>query len=164
MLTNPEEQTFTYTLRFEFLCSNNEAEYEALLVGLKIAKEMGVKHLTVYYDSMIVVNQVNGMYEVKDVSMKQYLKLINSLSSGFKALIISQVPRSKNKQADALSKMALVAFGLLTKEVLIKILKGNSIEEKDVFKLEGEEETWMSPIILYFFNGIEQEDHLQARK
>nr|GEX76679.1 reverse transcriptase domain-containing protein [Tanacetum cinerariifolium] len=69
ILTSPEGKEFTYALRFKFDASNNEAEYEALVAGLRIAKQMGVKNLTAKVDSRLVANQINGLYEAKEQSM-----------------------------------------------------------------------------------------------
>nr|GFA50803.1 reverse transcriptase domain-containing protein [Tanacetum cinerariifolium]GFA52754.1 reverse transcriptase domain-containing protein [Tanacetum cinerariifolium]GFA52877.1 reverse transcriptase domain-containing protein [Tanacetum cinerariifolium] len=59
ILTNPEGMEFTYALRFEFDATNNEPEYEALIAGLRIAKQMSVKNLQANLDSRLVANQVN---------------------------------------------------------------------------------------------------------
>nr|GFC49576.1 reverse transcriptase domain-containing protein [Tanacetum cinerariifolium] len=56
ILTNPERAKFTYALRFGFDATNNKAEYEALIVGLKIAEQMGVKNLKANVDSRLVAN------------------------------------------------------------------------------------------------------------
>ncbi|GJT83301.1 reverse transcriptase domain-containing protein [Tanacetum coccineum] len=61
ILTNPEGIEFTYALRFRFDATNNESEYEALIAGLRIAKQIGVKNLQADVDSRLVANQVNGM-------------------------------------------------------------------------------------------------------
>ncbi|GJT18849.1 reverse transcriptase domain-containing protein [Tanacetum coccineum] len=58
ILKNPEGMEFTYALRFRFDATNNEAEYEALIAGLKIAEQMGVKNLQANVDSRLVANQV----------------------------------------------------------------------------------------------------------
>ncbi|GJX99904.1 reverse transcriptase domain-containing protein [Tanacetum coccineum] len=58
ILTNPEVMEFTYALRFSFDATNNEAEYEALIAGLKIAEQMGVENLQANVDSRLVANQV----------------------------------------------------------------------------------------------------------
>ncbi|GJU36214.1 reverse transcriptase domain-containing protein [Tanacetum coccineum] len=68
-LTNPEGTEFTYALRFRFDAANNEAEYEALIAELKIAKQMGVKNLQGNVDSRLVANQVNGTYVAKENDM-----------------------------------------------------------------------------------------------
>ncbi|GJX56497.1 reverse transcriptase domain-containing protein [Tanacetum coccineum] len=62
ILTNPEGMEFTYALRFRFDATNNEAEYEALIAGLRIAEQMGVKNLQANVDSRLVANQVNGTF------------------------------------------------------------------------------------------------------
>ncbi|GJW14967.1 reverse transcriptase domain-containing protein [Tanacetum coccineum] len=66
VLTNPEGAEFTYALRFRFAATNNEAEYEALIAGLRIAEEMGVKNLQANVDSRLVANPVNGTYIAKE--------------------------------------------------------------------------------------------------
>ncbi|GJW08421.1 reverse transcriptase domain-containing protein [Tanacetum coccineum] len=74
ILTNPEGTEFTYALRFRFEATNNEAEYEALIAGLRIAEQMGVKNLQANVDSRLVANQVNGTYIAKEANMIQYLE------------------------------------------------------------------------------------------
>ncbi|GJX66619.1 reverse transcriptase domain-containing protein [Tanacetum coccineum] len=69
ILKIPEGEEFTYELRFEFDTSNNEAKYEALVAGLRIAEQMGGKNLTAKVDSRLVANQINGLYEAKEQSM-----------------------------------------------------------------------------------------------
>nr|GEZ61462.1 reverse transcriptase domain-containing protein [Tanacetum cinerariifolium] len=104
-LTNPDGVEFTYALRFQFAASNNEAEYEALIAGLRIAMQMGVKNIQTYVDSKLVANQVLGTYVAKEDNMIKYLEIAKGLVSGFKTFSISQVPQSKNKKADALSTL-----------------------------------------------------------
>ncbi|GJZ38043.1 reverse transcriptase domain-containing protein [Tanacetum coccineum] len=102
ILTNPKGVKFTYAMRFRFEATNNEAEYEALLAGLRIAEQMGVKNLQANVDSWLVANQVNGSYVAKESGMVQYMEKVKTLTSNFKEFSIKQVPRSENKKADAL--------------------------------------------------------------
>ncbi|GKC59920.1 reverse transcriptase domain-containing protein, partial [Tanacetum coccineum] len=76
ILTNPEGIEFTYVMRFRFEATNNEAEYEALIAGLRIAEQMGVKNLQANVDSRLVANQVNGFYIAKESGMVQYLNKV----------------------------------------------------------------------------------------
>ena len=62
VLESPTGEKVCYALRLEFPASNNEAEYEALIARLRLAKEMGVELVKIYNDSQLVVNQVNGDY------------------------------------------------------------------------------------------------------
>ncbi|GKA90033.1 reverse transcriptase domain-containing protein [Tanacetum coccineum] len=123
ILTNPEGTEFTYALRFEFNATNNEAKYKALIAGLKIAEQMGIKNLQTHVDSRLVANQVNGSYIAKEPDMIQYLEKVKMPTSNFKKFSIKQVPRSKNKKADALTEVLTV--------------------------VEEERNTWMTPIYLY---------------
>ena len=65
-----EELTFAYKLRF--LCSNNEPEYEALLVGLKVAKRLGINKLKVFSDYELVIKQVGRTHGVKNPNLAAY--------------------------------------------------------------------------------------------
>ncbi|GKB27293.1 reverse transcriptase domain-containing protein [Tanacetum coccineum] len=68
-------------MRFRFRATNNEAEYEALIAGLRIAEQMGVKNIQTNVDSRLVANQVNGSYVAKESSMVQYLEKVKTLTS-----------------------------------------------------------------------------------
>ncbi|GJU52633.1 reverse transcriptase domain-containing protein [Tanacetum coccineum] len=150
ILTNPEGIEFTYALRFQFEATNNEAEYEALIAGLRIAEKMGVQNLEVKVDSKLVANQVNGTYVAKETDMIKYLEKVKALASTFWAFLIKQVPRSKNKKADALSKMASTSFAHLSKHVLVEELKEKSMNESEVLAVVEEEgDSWMTPIHEY---------------
>ncbi|XP_023743054.1 uncharacterized protein LOC111891220 [Lactuca sativa] len=76
ILTSPEGEEVTYALRFDFHTSNNEAEYEALLAGLQLAKHMGAKVVTALTDSRLAANQVNGSFEVRDPRMGKYVNMV----------------------------------------------------------------------------------------
>nr|XP_043638087.1 uncharacterized protein LOC122609091 [Erigeron canadensis] len=145
--------------------SNNVAEYEALLAGLKIAKEMKVKHLHACVDSQIVAFQVDGTYKAKEPMMKKYLAKAQQLIQSFKSFRIQNISRNHNKIADALSKLASTSFAHLTKEVLVETLAKSSIEaEVLTTAIEEEGDTWMSPIVEYLTSGILPEDRDEARK
>ncbi|XP_057755878.1 uncharacterized protein LOC130975062 [Arachis stenosperma] len=61
------------SLTLEFFASNNQAEYEALLAGLKLAKEVGAQKLVIFSDSQVVTSQIAGTYQTKYPAMKEYL-------------------------------------------------------------------------------------------
>ncbi|GJT34612.1 reverse transcriptase domain-containing protein [Tanacetum coccineum] len=153
--TNPKGIKFTYALRFRFDATNNEAEYEALIAGLRIAEQMGVKNLQANVDSRHVANQVNGTYIAKEPCMIKYLEKVKNLTNTFKEFSIKQVPRGENKKADSLSKMASTSFTHLSKQVLVEELKEKSIDEKEVLAVVEEEgRTWMTPIYEYLTEEI----------
>ncbi|CAL8161747.1 unnamed protein product [Prunus armeniaca] len=106
VLISPDEVVLEYALRFKFHASNNEAEYKALLAGLRLPKEMGARQIQIFNDSQLVVYQVNQDFTAKDVSMTAYLQHTRHLLATFNAYLISQVPRSENSHADALARLA----------------------------------------------------------
>nr|GEY38547.1 reverse transcriptase domain-containing protein [Tanacetum cinerariifolium] len=165
ILTNPEGVEFTYALRFQFAASNNEAEYEALVAGLRIVTQMGVKNVQVNVDSKLVANQVLGTYVAKEDNMIKYLEIVKGLVSGFITFSISQVPRSRNKKADALSQIASTSFAHLSKQVLVEVLKTKSITGKEVTTvIEDEGPTWMTELVDYLKEGILSGDEKEAQK
>nr|GEZ90453.1 reverse transcriptase domain-containing protein [Tanacetum cinerariifolium] len=145
--------------------SNNEAEYEELVAGLRIAARMGVNDVHVSVDSKLVANQVLGTYVAKEDNMMKYMEIVKSLVSGFTTFSISQVPRSKNKKADALSKIPSTSFAYLSKQVLVEVLKDKSIKEKEVATvIEEDGPTWMKQLVDYLKGGVLPRDKKKARK
>ena len=105
-MIDPEGLEISHCFRFEFQATNNEAEYEALLAGLKVAKELGADFLLIKSDSQLVVNQVTGSYQAKGDNMIAYLERVQTAMAAFKATKIEQIPRTKNHRADVLAKTA----------------------------------------------------------
>ncbi|GKB61676.1 reverse transcriptase domain-containing protein [Tanacetum coccineum] len=137
-----------------FDATNNEAEYEALIAGLKITEQIGVKNLQANVDSQLVANQVNGTYVAKENDMVRYLEKVKTFINNFKAFSIKQVPRSENKKADALSKIASTSFAHLSKQVLVEELKEKSTSAVEVLAVVEEEgDTWMTTIFKYLMDG-----------
>nr|GEX00374.1 reverse transcriptase domain-containing protein [Tanacetum cinerariifolium] len=122
-----------------FDATNNETEYKAMIAYLRITEQMGVKNIQTHMDSRLVANQVNGSYVAKEPGMIQYLEKVKTLTGSFKKFSIKQVPRSENKKADALSKIASTNFAHLTKQVLVEELKEKSINEAEVLTVVEEE-------------------------
>ncbi|GKC98015.1 reverse transcriptase domain-containing protein [Tanacetum coccineum] len=164
ILTDPKGIEFANALRFQFETTNNEAEYEALIAGLRIAEKMGVRNLEVNVDSKLVANQVNETYIAKEADMIKYLEKVRTMTSTFRAFSIKQVPRSKNKKADALSKMASTSFAHLSKQVLVEELKEKSVNEREVLAMVEEEgDTWMTPIHEYLTDETLPAERKKAR-
>ncbi|GJS17003.1 reverse transcriptase domain-containing protein [Tanacetum coccineum] len=116
---------------------------------------MGVKNLQAHVDSRLIDNQVNGSYVTKESGMIQYLNKVKTLTRSFREFSIKQVPRSENKKADALSKIASTSFAHLSKQVLVEELKEKSINEKEILAVVEEEgNTWMTPICEYLTKEI----------
>ena len=97
-----------------FRASNNEAEYEALLAGLKTVLGMGARDVEAYSDSWLVVNQVQGSFEARDSQMKEYLRVVKQVMGKFCTAKVVQVARGQNRHADSLATLV----SAMTEDVL----------------------------------------------
>ncbi|XP_065030486.1 uncharacterized protein LOC135653005 [Musa acuminata AAA Group] len=105
VLLAPDGRSFERSLRFGFKATNNEAEYEALLAGLKLALEMQVAAIHVLTDPQLMAEQLSGGYEARDPTMAKYLARVRDLTAKFPYFMLSNVPREENERADALAKL-----------------------------------------------------------
>jgi len=87
--------------------TNNQAEYQALLVGLKLALEQGINHLSCYLDSELVVKQMRQEYKVKDKDLQKVFVKVWNESLKFQKITYQHIPREQNKEADKLVNLAL---------------------------------------------------------
>ncbi|XP_022007353.1 uncharacterized protein LOC110906547 [Helianthus annuus] len=141
MLISPDEIKLMYAMRFDFECSNNEAEYEALLAGLRMAQSMGATRVDAYVDSLLVNNQVNETYEAKDETMAKYLAKTKELIASFDNVTLNHIHRGRNQIADALSKLATSG---MEKEVKVETLQSPCIDSREVSAITAEEPCWKS--------------------
>jgi len=111
------------SLRFALKASNNQAEYEALIVGILLAKEMGAKVLMAKSDSMLVTEQVTGEFQAKDPQMAAYLEYVQELRRSFVLFEVVHVPRVQNARADLLAKLASSDKGGRQRTVIQETLK-----------------------------------------
>ncbi|GKA38652.1 reverse transcriptase domain-containing protein [Tanacetum coccineum] len=165
MLVSPEGKEYTYALRYQFEATNNEVEYEALLAGLRIAEEIKIKDLLIFIDSQLVANQLKGLFESRQLVIKQYLEKTKEVLRRFDTYSMEHIRRNQNKKSDALSNLAFMTFEHLTKEVLVEVLANRSINNKEVSKITIETgKNWMTPIHEYLLSGLLPEDPKEARK
>ncbi|KAK1668000.1 hypothetical protein QYE76_056159 [Lolium multiflorum] len=105
VLTSPKGDHLRYVLQVHFRASNNVAEYEALIHGLKVAKEIGAHRIICYGDSDLVVQQCSGDWDAKDANMASYRFHVQKIAGFFEGCEFHHVPRAENDAADALSKL-----------------------------------------------------------
>ena len=87
--------------------TNNIAEYQALIVGLQHAQRLGAKEVDVCLDSELVVNQVNGVYRVRDAKLKTLEGEVKKQLGHFASWVIRYIPREENREADRLAREAV---------------------------------------------------------
>jgi ribonuclease HI len=98
LFVSPLVEHMRYAVHLHFPASNNMAEYEALLCGLKIAIEIGVKRLDVRGDSQLVIDQVMQNMSCHDDKMEAYCKAVRALEDKFYGIELNHVPRRYNEE------------------------------------------------------------------
>ena len=106
VLVSSEQITIEKSLRLGFSATNNEAKYEALLMGMAMVQKMGGKTVEVFSDSRLVISQVKEEFEAKDEKMRGYLSQIRHLQSGFESFSLLHILRSGNTHAESLATLA----------------------------------------------------------
>ena len=82
-----------YGVQLKFPVTNNEAEYEGILTGLRLKKALGAKNLLIQSDSKLVIRQIKEEYEANEERMQKYLKLIKHVAQEFDKLEFVWIPR-----------------------------------------------------------------------
>ncbi|XP_015937141.1 uncharacterized protein LOC107462965 [Arachis duranensis] len=160
ILESPIGVVYEQSVRFEFLISNNQAEYEALIGGLTLAAKVGARRLEVCSDSQVVTSQVNGSYQAKDPLLQKYLEKVKSLSQKFEEVTVQHVPRERNARADLLSKLASTKPG----EGNRSLIQGMTREPAIALHITTLSSSWLDPITNFLEHGQVPGDEKDAAK
>ncbi|KAG9450560.1 hypothetical protein H6P81_010525 [Aristolochia fimbriata] len=106
LFVSPKKDLLPYSFVLTQICSNNEAEYQSILLGLGIAVEMQLPQLNIYGDSALVIKQLTGEFEVKKPELKPLWRYAGELLAHIPEVSLHYVPRSENGPADALAGIA----------------------------------------------------------
>ncbi|KAL0453506.1 UNVERIFIED_CONTAM: hypothetical protein Slati_1328700 [Sesamum latifolium] len=164
LLQGPDEVEIEVAARLSFAATNNEAEYEALILGLQLALEAGAKELSVCTDSQLVAMQVEGAYETKERTMMQYLAKVKEQMTRFDKCTVQQIPRDENERVDALSKFGAMIAGVKSRNVTIMVKERSAIEELSKVQVVQEDRSWKAELIRYLRESILQEDPIAAKR
>src|ERR1044072_975422 len=163
ILQGPDEIQVEQSLRFNFMASNNQAEYEALIAGMSLASEMEALQLLIRSDSQLVVSQVQGDYQAKDEQLVKYLNKVKLLKKKFEEVRIEHVPREKNTRADIYAKLASMKKPGNHQSVIQLTLQQPSVEIVDIFCLQVED-SWMTDVKVFLKDGLLPEDDKDKRR
>ncbi len=126
VLTSPNGVPIRYAARLQFDTTNNAAEYEAILLGLRKAKALGIRRLLIRTDSKLVVGHVDKSFEAKEEGMKRYLEAVRSMEKCFIGIMVEHLPRGQNEEANALAKSAACG-GPHSPGILFEVLYAPSV-------------------------------------
>ncbi|XP_056862178.1 transposon Tf2-1 polyprotein [Raphanus sativus] len=129
-LQSPTGELIRQSFTFGFNASNNEAEYESLIAGLRLAQAVKVKRLSAYCDSQLVVSQYHGDYDVRNDRMDSYLRIVQDLAKGFEFFELTKVPRGENICADALAALGSKLHDQVKRTIPIHRIEKPSIDQE----------------------------------
>nr|XP_023900124.1 uncharacterized protein LOC112011998 [Quercus suber] len=172
VIFSPEGIRLEHSFRLGFKASNNEAEYEALLAGLRTALKLGARNVEIHLDSWLVVNQVQGSFEAKDPRMKAYLCAAKLIISKFVSVKVSQVGRARNRHADSLATLASSSVKDVPRLIRVELIAEPSIQVPDditvrvdsVDTVSSPAPCWIDPIVAFLAENKVPEDEKEAGK
>jgi ribonuclease HI len=104
VFVSPAQEIISLSYKLEFETTNNVAEYEALVLGLRAAKDMGIKEILTFGDVELIVHQIINIYQAKHPRLRNYRNEVwDLIDSFFLAFNISSIPREENTMADSLA-------------------------------------------------------------
>jgi ribonuclease HI len=106
ILVAPSKVRTCYAVRLDFSCTNNIPEYEALLLGLRKLKAMGIRRLILKTDSQVILGHVDKSSKARDPKLEKYLDAAQRLEASFEGFSVKNIPRGENEHADLLAKPA----------------------------------------------------------
>ena len=147
----------------DFPTTNNEAEYETLVVGLDLAKAAGAENMIMHCDSQVITSQINGDYECRNKRIKKYLEEVKSRISGLEVKFV-QIPREENECTDRLAKAASTEVMNASEQVLSFVQTSSLIDDGAQMQEITAEKSWTTPLIAYLRLGTLPDRKDTARK
>jgi ribonuclease HI len=106
VLVAPSKVRTCYAAKLDFSCTNNIAEYEALLLGLRKLRAMGIRRAILKTDSQVIFGHIDKSSKARDPKLEKYLDTVRRLEASFEGFSIKNIPTRENEHADLLAKSA----------------------------------------------------------
>ncbi|XP_075655795.1 uncharacterized protein LOC142625922 [Castanea sativa] len=166
VIISPDKIVIKKFLIMGFSATNNEAEYETLLIGMNMVQKMGGKNVEMFSDSRLVVGQVEGELEAKDSRMQEYLNQVRRLQSNFESITLVQISRNRNTHADPLATLETSSAQILPRVILVEDLCTLTKINVNVVRVHQIKlgPNWMVPVVLYLKENILPEEKSEADK
>jgi ribonuclease HI len=162
----PSKVRTCYAAKLDFSCTNNIAEYEAILLGLRKLRAMGIRRAILKTDSQVISGNVDKSSKARDPKLEKYLDTVRRLEASFEGFSVKNIPRGENEHADLLAKSA--AQGLpLPSEVFFETIKALSIElmERAVLTISPvHSEDWRTKIISFLQGNCLSDDEAYNKR
>ncbi|XP_030941532.1 uncharacterized protein LOC115966434 [Quercus lobata] len=166
VLITPEKLIMEKSLRLGFLATNNKAEYEALLAGVAMVKQLGGEVVELYSNSRLVMGQVNEDFKAQDEMMQGYLAKVQSARPQFKGFVLKQIPRGQNSHANSLAMLATSLGSSLPWVFVVEDMDSSCLTRVSLIGVYSLHvgPSWMDPIVTFLKQGLLLEDKCKAKK
>jgi ribonuclease HI len=162
VLIAPLKVRTCYAAKLDFSCTNNIVEYEALLLGLRKLRAMGIRRAILKTDSQVISGHIDKSSKARDLKLEKYLDTVQRLEASFEGFSVKNIPRGENEHADLLAKSA--AQGLpLPSEVFFETIKAPLVElmERAVLAISPvHSEDWRTEIISFVQGNCLSDDEV----
>jgi ribonuclease HI len=166
VLVAPSKVRTCYVVKLDFRCTNNIVEYEALLLGPRKLKAMGIRRAVLKTDSQVISGHVDKSCRARDPKLEKYLDTVRRLEASFEGFSVKNISRGENEHADLLAKSA--AQGLsLPLEVFFETIRAPSVElhERAVLNISPfHSEDWRSEIISFLQGNCLSDDEAYNKR
>ncbi|XP_074336638.1 uncharacterized protein LOC141673802 [Apium graveolens] len=152
ILISPEGFKVQQTLKFEFPATNNIAEYEALIAGLRLATDLEAEIIDIFGDSQLVSKQISGEFKTHNEKMARYLERTQELLKKFSSWKLSHIDREENQWADSLAKLASSNLPVNLNPVYVDILTAPAIDEFYINQIQDNPD-WRKPFLEYIIKN-----------
>lgn len=126
--------------KLKFPTTNNESEYERLIVGLKLAQHLEVSVIDIFSDYQLVVKQVKGEFKALNQRMAAYIQVASKLLRSFTSWTINDINRSVIHWANALSKLATSNTSRHVEPIYVKEMSHPAIAEMEIYYITSQED------------------------
>lgn len=155
LFITPQGDSIPKSFRINFPCTNNIAEYEALVIGLCIVVQWRIKELQVYGDLQLIVNEVNDDYNTKDDKLLPYKQMVEDYKEHFNNTTFEEIPRIHNKAVNAMATVGSLLnmpnnetqLEFIVEQLMIQAYEIPSLEY--ICEIVGLESPWYNEIYAY---------------
>jgi ribonuclease HI len=166
VLISPSKIKTCYAARLDFNCTNNIAEYEALLLGLLKLKAMGIRRAILKSDLQVISGHIDKSSKARDPKLEKYLGAVRRMEASFEGFSVKNILRGENEHTDLLAKSA--AHGLpLPSEVFFETIKAPSVELMEIAVLTispVHTEDWRTEIVSFLQGNCLSDDEVYNKR
>jgi ribonuclease HI len=173
VLIPPEGNVLKYAVQFEFPATNNIVEYEGLVTGLRLAKDLSIRQLLIRGDSQLVARKVQKEYHCNNDNMVEYLVEVQRMEKFFDGFKVWYIPHLDNHDADHLAWIDSSKAPTLPDVIVVKLSKpsvkpAEPISEADLMVIDRSNQEpvfdWMNPIKMFLSNQPLSDDDAEVER